>query len=151
MSPQYHVVFDDTFSTIPYMDAGTVPPHWEDLLKHSSKKATDEEFSLAKDWMESIKKMTGDLLNETAGSRITDSFAVVTENLNTSPVNAARAATASQDQPLEANDMQASKGGNKRTLLSSRPGSGAAATLTQKRRRLTPTDDAAAQIGNEFS
>ena len=105
MSPQYHVVFDDTFSTVPYMDAGTVPPHWEDLLKHSSKKATDEEFSLAKDWMESIKKMPGDLLNKMAGSRITDPFAVVTEILNISPVNAARAATASQDQPLEANDM----------------------------------------------
>ncbi len=26
-----------------------VPPHWEDLLKHSSKKATDEEFSLEED------------------------------------------------------------------------------------------------------
>jgi hypothetical protein len=32
VSPQYHLIFDDTFSTIPYMDAGTVPPHWEDPL-----------------------------------------------------------------------------------------------------------------------
>jgi hypothetical protein len=32
VSPQYHIVFNDTFSTIPFMDAGTVPPHWEDLL-----------------------------------------------------------------------------------------------------------------------
>jgi hypothetical protein len=32
VSPQYHIIFDDTFLTIPYMDAGTVPPHWEDLL-----------------------------------------------------------------------------------------------------------------------
>ncbi len=46
MSPQYHGVFDDTFSTVPYMDMGTVPPHWEDLLNHSSKKATDDEFLL---------------------------------------------------------------------------------------------------------
>jgi len=42
VSPQYHIIFDDTFSTIPYMEVGTVPPHWEDLLKYSSKKATDE-------------------------------------------------------------------------------------------------------------
>ncbi len=105
MSPQNHVVVDDTFSTIPYMDAGTVPPHWEDLLKHSSEKATDEEFSLAKDWMDSIEKMPGDLLNEMAGSGITDPFAVVAENLNISPVNAAQAATVSQDHPLKANDM----------------------------------------------
>ena len=44
VSPQYHIVLDDTFLTVPYMDAGTVPPHWEDLLKYSSEKATDEEF-----------------------------------------------------------------------------------------------------------
>jgi hypothetical protein len=94
--------------------------------------------------------MPGDLLNETAGSHITDPFAVVMENSNISPANAARAATASQDQPLEANTKQASEGGNKRTSPSSRPALGAAATSTQKRRQLAPTDDAAAQIGNEF-
>ncbi len=106
VSPQYHVVFDDTFSTVPYMDAGTVPPHWEDLLKHSSKKATDEEFSLAEDWMDSIEKMLGDQSNVTAGSRITDPFAVVTKDSNISPANAARAAHASQDQPPEARGMR---------------------------------------------
>lgn len=36
VSPQYHVVFDDTFSTVPYMDAGTVPPNWPDLVKYST-------------------------------------------------------------------------------------------------------------------
>jgi hypothetical protein len=49
VSPQYHFVFDDTFLTVPYMYVGTVPPHWEDLLKYSFKKATDEEFSLVDD------------------------------------------------------------------------------------------------------
>ena len=56
----------------PHMDAGTVPPHWEDLLKYSSEKATDEEFSLAKDWMESIERVPGDYSNVPAGSHITD-------------------------------------------------------------------------------
>jgi len=102
VSPQYHVVFDDTFSTVPYMDAGTVPPHWEDLLKDSTEKATDEEFSLAEDWMESIERVPGDHPNVSAGSRITDPFAVITEESNTSPANAARAAHAPQDQPPEA-------------------------------------------------
>jgi hypothetical protein len=132
------------------MDAGTVPPHWEDLLKHSSKKATDEEFSLVEDWMDLIEKMPGNLLNETAGSSITDPFAVVTENSNISPANAARAAPAPHDQPLKANGMQASKGGDKHTLPSSHFGLDAAATLAQKRRRLPPTDDMAARIRNEF-
>jgi hypothetical protein len=114
------------------MDVGTVPPHWEDLLNHSSKKATDEEFSLAKDWMDSIEKMPGDLSNEMTGSCITDPLAVVTENLNISPANAAWAATASHDKPPKANGVWASKGGDKRTLPSSRFALDAAATLAQK-------------------
>ncbi len=31
VSPQYHVVFDDDFTTVPYMEAGAIPPHWSDL------------------------------------------------------------------------------------------------------------------------
>jgi hypothetical protein len=49
VSPQYHVIFDDTFSTVPYMDAGTVAPHWDDLLRQSTKKATNKNFKLAQD------------------------------------------------------------------------------------------------------
>ena len=33
VSPQYHVVFDDDLSTVPYMKAGILPPNWEDLIK----------------------------------------------------------------------------------------------------------------------
>ena len=76
------------------MDAGMVPPHWEDLLKYSSEKATDEDFSLAEDWMDSIEKVPGDPPNVPAGNRITDPFAVITEESNTLPVNAAQAAHA---------------------------------------------------------
>ncbi len=36
VSPQYHVVFDDDFITVPYMEAGTNPPHWSDLVHSSS-------------------------------------------------------------------------------------------------------------------
>jgi hypothetical protein len=133
--PQYHIVFEDTFSTIPYMDAGTVPPHWEDLLNHSSKKATDEEFSPAEDWMDSIKKMPGDLSNVAARSRITDPFTVVTENSNISSANAPQAATASQDQPPEAKGIRASEEGDKRPSPSSCFVLDTAASLAQKRRR----------------
>jgi hypothetical protein len=54
VSPQYHVVFGDTFSTIPFMDNGMVPPHWADLHKHSTERATDEEFNLAEEWMKEM-------------------------------------------------------------------------------------------------
>ena len=131
------------------MNAGTVPPHWEDLLKYSPKKATYEK-KLAKDWRDLIKKVPGDHPDVPAGSRITDLFAVITEESYTLPANAARAAHAPQVQPPEAHGMKASKGGDKHTspLLSSLLDD--AASLATKRRRLPPTDDVAAQIGLEF-
>jgi hypothetical protein len=108
-------------------------------------------FSLAKDWMNLIEKVPGDHPNVPAGSHITDPFAVITEESNTLPANAAWAAHASQDQPLEAHGMQASKGGDKCTSTSLPSLSVAAANLATKQRQLPPTDDAAAQIGLEFS
>ena len=39
VSPHFHVVFDNSFSTVPYMNLGTTPPNWADLVLHSS--ATD--------------------------------------------------------------------------------------------------------------
>ena len=150
VSPQYHVVFDVTFSTVPYMDAGTVPPHWEDLFKYSSEKATDEDFSLPEDRMDLIEKVPGDHSNVMAGSCITDPFAVITEESNTSTVNAAQVVHTPQDQPPEAHGTMASEGGNKRTSPSLPSLSDAAANSATKRRRLPPTDDTAAQIGLEF-
>ena len=31
VSPQYHVVFDDSFSTVDHLKNNTTPPNWEDL------------------------------------------------------------------------------------------------------------------------
>jgi hypothetical protein len=80
------------------MDAGTVPLHWEDLLRHSSKKATDEDFDLAQEWMDMTKWMPGQP-NEMAGSRITDPLAVITGDSNNPPANATWAASASNGCP----------------------------------------------------
>jgi hypothetical protein len=77
------------------MDTGTVPPHWEDLLRHSTKKATVKDFELAHDWMDTTEWMPGQP-NVTAGSHITDPFTVVTES---SPANATWDATASNGSP----------------------------------------------------
>ena len=32
VSPQYHVFFDDDFTTVPYMDQGEVSPNWEEFI-----------------------------------------------------------------------------------------------------------------------
>ncbi len=42
VSPQYHVVADDDFTTVPCMEAGTIPPHWSDLLQSSSELASKQ-------------------------------------------------------------------------------------------------------------
>jgi hypothetical protein len=50
VSPQFHVVFDDEFSTVKYMNNGEIPPHWEQLCKHSCVSASDKNFNLATTW-----------------------------------------------------------------------------------------------------
>jgi hypothetical protein len=80
----YHVVFDDTWSTVPFMKAATLPPNWEDLVKNSKEIATIEEFELADDWIkkneapnEMQKRIMDRLPAQDSSSRITDPFAVV--------------------------------------------------------------------------
>ena len=47
VSPQYHVVFDDTFSTVEHMRKVTVPGNWKNLVEEHSELATQENFTLA--------------------------------------------------------------------------------------------------------
>jgi len=50
VSPQYHVVFDDDFSTVENLRLGTVPTNWTELNLTQSEAATDENFQLSKEW-----------------------------------------------------------------------------------------------------
>ena len=50
VSPQYHVTFDDHFSTIPHLRSGTTPPDWVNLVRTSSEKVTDEAYRLSDVW-----------------------------------------------------------------------------------------------------
>jgi len=43
VSPQYHVVFYDEFSTVSYMEKGTIPPNWADLVQYSSELTTNQD------------------------------------------------------------------------------------------------------------
>ena len=36
ISPQFHVIFDDDFTTVPYLRTATIPPYWADLVRASS-------------------------------------------------------------------------------------------------------------------
>ena len=51
VSLQYHVVSDDNFTTVPYTEAGTIPPDCQELIEHSSEKATTEDVFKADTWL----------------------------------------------------------------------------------------------------
>lgn len=74
VSPQFHVVFDDDFSTVTYMEAGTIPPNWEELVKYSSERATPEDVALADTWLNSSSQ------NVDGKDRLNDPFAIVTDH-----------------------------------------------------------------------
>jgi hypothetical protein len=38
VSPQFHVVFDDLYSTVSYMEKSEVPPNWANLVKTQERK-----------------------------------------------------------------------------------------------------------------
>ena len=51
VSPQFHVVYDDEFSTVPYLAGSVTPPNWENLVKHSSEHSVDNNNALSKSWL----------------------------------------------------------------------------------------------------
>ena len=55
VSPQYHVVFDDNFTTVSYMEADTLQPNWQELIEHSSEMATTEDVFKAETWLSDQK------------------------------------------------------------------------------------------------
>ena len=152
VSPQFHVIFDDTFLTVPYMDAGMEPPHRHDLLKYSSKKATDEDFDLAEEWMNMVDKMPDQVSMPSAAGPITDPFVVVPKGQPTiHPVGTI--ASPSQTPPASttslsmASGMQAFEGGNKRASAKVSSTLNAAASSSSKSRRLSPSDNAGPKEG----
>ena len=48
--PHYHVVFDDTLSTVEHMGKGTVPGNWKNLVEEHSELFLQENFTIAKQW-----------------------------------------------------------------------------------------------------
>ncbi|EJK50399.1 hypothetical protein THAOC_30640, partial [Thalassiosira oceanica] len=67
VSPQYHVVFDSDFTTVPFMERGEEPPNWADLCQYSSESFREEAVSLADEWLSTSKTETID--QGTCGTR----------------------------------------------------------------------------------
>ncbi len=142
VSSQYHVVFDDTFSTVPFMDNGTVPPHWADLHKHSTERATDEEFNLSEEWK---KEMPDQVDVPAAGSCLIDPFALIPDQ------NQAQPLASNKISPKASVILPASKGANKRTLASMSSSTSAAANSSRKACRLDTHNVARIRQANNFN
>ena len=83
VSPQFHVVFDDDFTTVPYMEAGTIPPNWEDLVTNSSEKSTPQALELTEAWLGNKRDTTISINRDhtdlqLADDPVLDPYAVVT-------------------------------------------------------------------------
>ena len=50
VSPQFHVVFDKTFSTVPSLKNGSVPASWKFICENNRELATNEDFNLEDLW-----------------------------------------------------------------------------------------------------
>ena len=48
VSPQFHLVFDDNFETVPHLRAGTVTDNWADLVTNSREKSTEGFYYITK-------------------------------------------------------------------------------------------------------
>ena len=53
VSSQFHVVFDETFSTVPSLKKRSVPASWDLIWENNRELATNEEFNLADLWSKS--------------------------------------------------------------------------------------------------
>ena len=51
VSPQFHVVFDDDFSTVPSLRSGSVPDNWHQLVRNSREKSTGGFHDVTKIWL----------------------------------------------------------------------------------------------------
>ena len=65
VSPQYHVIYDDQFTTVPHMRNLSVPPNWAQLVRNSSELVTTEQFDLTKTWFEAQSDITADTVLQT--------------------------------------------------------------------------------------
>ena len=97
VSPQYHVLFDNEFSTVPYIEAGTIPPKWENFVKYSTKTATAQDIDLADTWLQGQS-------NEGASDPLSYTFYIVTDHRKCQNTNTSGSASANKDIPISVPD-----------------------------------------------
>ena len=60
VSPQFHLLFDENFETVPHICAVTVPENWADLVNNSREKSTEGFYNTTKIWFDGEVDITAD-------------------------------------------------------------------------------------------
>ena len=60
VSPQFHLVFDDNFETVPHLRAGSVPENWADSVTNSRENSTLGFYDITKTWFDGEVDITAD-------------------------------------------------------------------------------------------
>ena len=89
VSPQYHVVYDETFSTVSYMRDETIPPTWDKMCKNLVKSETSDAFDLAELWFKN--------LTDTLEDPVTDTFTANSGGRTLNPEGAANKPNLTKD------------------------------------------------------
>ena len=66
VSPQFHVAFDNYFTTVPILATRDIPPNWEKLVR-ASESSTDKKYDLAKYLLAANVKVTAEDLSDQEG------------------------------------------------------------------------------------
>ena len=51
VSPQFHIVVDNDFATVPSLRAGTMPANWHQSVTNSREKSTEGFYDVTKTWL----------------------------------------------------------------------------------------------------
>ena len=63
VSPQYHLIFDDEFTTVPFLASEEVPPNWAKLVEKSESVSTAD-YDLAQIWIQAHEDATKPALDQ---------------------------------------------------------------------------------------
>ena len=58
--PQFHLVFDENFETVPHLWAGTVPENWAELVASSKENSIEGFYDVTKTWFEGKVNLSSD-------------------------------------------------------------------------------------------
>ncbi len=113
VSPQYHVVYDDQFTTVPHMRNLSVPPNWAQLVRNSSELVTTEQFDLTKTWFEGQDDITADtVLQSSEDDPIANLHDTITRSQSQTMSNEGAATNSTPNEGAAMSDNTSNEGGS---------------------------------------